>query len=138
MIVAAFGMVLGCVATSFARDEKAVVHPIDAAQAKCLKTHHGTMPRAKCYSDASEAWNKDVTKTFAALLSIMKSEDKDAMKSSQSTWESFRDAEFDVISHFYGRKKGTGYISVRIIARMEVVKARAFQLENWLETLKNQ
>ena len=117
-----------------AQDEKPVTHPIDAAQAKCLKTHHGTMPRAKCYSDASGAWNEDVTKTYAALLLKVSATDKGSIEKSQTAWGKYRDAEYDLISHFYGNKRGTGYISVRIIARMEIVKERALRLEDWLAT----
>ena len=59
LLFSAFGLVLGLGATfSFAQDEKAAKHPIDVKLETCLKISHGTMPRAKCYSDASEACAK--------------------------------------------------------------------------------
>ena len=119
-----------------AQDDKPDIHPIESAQAKCLKTHHGTMPRAKCYSDAALAWEKDVTKTYATLLQTVKADDKTSLEASQTAWEKYRDAEFDFIGHIYGDKKGTGYISVRIIKRLSIVRSRALELEDWLEYLK--
>lgn len=112
-------------------------HSIDAAQAECLKTHHGTMPRAKCNSDAMQAWEKDVTKTYAALKTKLPSDNRKSFEASQTAWEKYRDAEFDFISNRYAAKKGTGYISVRIILRMQIVKARALELESRYDAVKD-
>ena len=107
-------------------------HTIDAAEANCLKTARGTMPRAKCYSDAADAWEKDVTDTYAKLLKAADENDKKKFAVAQTAWEGYRDAEFELISNIYGRKKGSGYIIVRITLRSAIVRARALRLENWL------
>ena len=110
-------------------------HPIDAAMNKCLKTHKGNLPRAECYSATSEAWEKDVTSVYAKLLAIADAPEKAVLAKSQRAWEQFRDAEFEFYSRLYNSRKGTGYISVRITTRMEIVKTRALQLESHLESL---
>ncbi len=112
-------------------------HPIEKAQAECLKTRHGTMPRARCYSDAAEAWEQEVTKIYVQLVKAIEPNDKRSLENSQTAWEKYRDAEFNLLAHLYGQKKGTGYISVRIIERMEIVRQRAIELKNRLETIKS-
>jgi len=116
--------------------QTAETHRIDIAQAKCLKTSKGTMPRAKCYSDAADAWEKDVADTFAKLLKVTEGENKKSLEASQTAWEAYRDAEFDLIAQVYGRRKGSGYIAVRITLRSEILRTRAIRLENWLDTFK--
>ncbi|HEX3101974.1 MAG TPA: lysozyme inhibitor LprI family protein [Pyrinomonadaceae bacterium] len=132
-IVIIFACLLtGILTVPAATNGKAAVHPIDASQAACLKKAKGTMPRAKCYSDAAESWEKDVTKTYAAVLKALPSDCRSVFETSQSAWEKYRDAEFEVIAKMYNSRKGTGYISVRILLRMNIVKQRALLLEDWL------
>ena len=120
-----------------AQDEDAPgKHPVDVKMEKCLKTHHGTMPRVECYNTASEAWDKDLTKVYAELRQAEDAKNKPALEASQRAWEKYRDAEFDYLAQIYGRMKGTGYISVRITARMEIVRARALNLESRLRYVK--
>jgi uncharacterized protein YecT (DUF1311 family) len=108
-----------------AQSEVSTINPIDKTQTSCLKTQHCTMPRAKCYSDAADAWEKDVTEIYALLLKAVPKEKRPALETSQSAWEAYRDAEFEMIAQMYNDRKGSGYISVRIILRMNVVKERA-------------
>ncbi len=109
---------------------------IDKVQAKCLKTHSGTMPRAKCYSDAFEAWEKNIAQTYAEMRSVVPTATKHSLETAQKAWETFRDAEFDFIGERYANRKGTGYIAIRIILRIDVLKPRALQLEKELGQIK--
>lgn len=120
-----------------AQGDATATHPIDVAMEKCLKTHHGTMPRADCYSAASEAWDKDLAKVYAELRQAEDAKNKPALETSQAAWKKYRDAEFDYLAQIYGQRRGTGYISVRITTRMEIVRARALNLESRLRSVKD-
>src|SRR5260221_1103291 len=127
-IILIFPMLLAAAVISFGQTrEKA--NPIDVTEEKCLKTHHGTMPRAECYSKAFEAWEADVAKTYAAIDRQFSGEEKSAFEKAQTDWEKYRDSEFEFISAKYAGKRGTGYIAARIISRLEIVKSKALLLE---------
>ena len=126
---------LSFVVTAQAEDAPST-HPIDVKMEKCLKTQHGTMPRVKCYNTAAEAWDKDLTKVYAELRQAEDAKNKPALEAAQLAWEKYRDAEFDYFAQIYGQLRGTGYISVRITTRMEIVRARALQLESRLRSVK--
>ena len=110
-------------------------HPIDQELDSCLETNHGTMPRAECYSKAFEAWERDVNTIYAKLKQKLPSSERGSLIKSQTSWEHYRDSEFDFIGALYKKKRGTGYTSTRIILRIEVVKARALLLESRLRTV---
>ncbi|MGH9820993.1 MAG: lysozyme inhibitor LprI family protein [Pyrinomonadaceae bacterium] len=104
-------------------------HPIDRQLDKCLSVKHGTMPRAECYSKAFEAWDKDVSTTYAKLKETLPAAQVEPLVAAQASWEHYRDDEFGFIAALYAKRRGTGYISTRIILRTEIVKARAVLLE---------
>ena len=112
-----------------------VKHPIDKQLDKCLAVKHGTMPRAECYSRASESWEKAVSSAYAKLKEKLPSAQVKSLVTAQTSWERYRDDEFGFITALYASKKGTGYISTRIILRTEVIKARALLLESRLQAI---
>ena len=130
-IIAASGLILLCSTNGFAQ-----VDAIDAAQAKCLKTHRGTMPRAKCYSAASDAWQKKVADVYAALMKILPPETRKTLEGGQTAWLKYQEEEETLILNLYPGR-GAGYISVRIIEIMKAYKDRATELENHLQTVKS-
>ena len=136
MIINAFGIVLICAAAGFAQSEKIIVNQIDAVQAQCLKKAHATMPRAKCYSAASDAWQKKVEVTYAALLKKLSPEMKKTLEDGQTAWLKYQEEEENLIGNLYPGR-GTGYISVRIIEIMKAYKDRALELESHLQTVKD-
>jgi uncharacterized protein YecT (DUF1311 family) len=109
------------------------VHPIDASLYKCLRTAAANLLRAKCYSTASEAWQKAVTDDYQKLLPQLSSELQDILKVEQKAWEEFKDEREKFVMAKYGKRKGSGYISVRIIELMKPYKERALELEARLQ-----
>ncbi|MFM9905134.1 MAG: lysozyme inhibitor LprI family protein [Pyrinomonadaceae bacterium] len=109
--------------------------PIDVAQAQCLKTHHGTMPRAKCYSAASDAWQKKEEASYEILLKILSPQMKKELVDGQTAWIEYQKEEEALISDLY-TSRGTGYIAVRIIEITKAYKARALDLESHLQTVQ--
>lgn len=113
--------------------QETTIHPIDLALQKCLQKEKATMPRAKCYSTASEAWQKAVPDDYQKLLPQLSSELQLILKEEQSLWDKFREASEKFVMAKYGKRKGTGYISVRIIELMKPYKERALELESRFE-----
>jgi uncharacterized protein YecT (DUF1311 family) len=131
-----FGFVLLAAVTVTANAQADEKHPIDATLGQCLKIHHGTMPRAKCYSDASVSWQTEVKDTYAELLKLLPAESRTTLEKSQAAWEKYQAGEAELITKIYFRQKGTMYISVRIIELMKPFKDRALELESHLRTIK--
>ncbi len=134
VLPAAAMLVLFCFS---AYGQKTAVNPIDAALAKCLGTAKANLPSAECYSNAEAAWEKDVDTTYVALIAKLSAPErppelKTGVEKTQTAWEQFRDAEFDLFSQQYGKKRGTGYIIPRITMRIDVIKPRALELERLL------
>ena len=96
---------------------------------------------AECHSKAEEAWEKDVDTTYKALIAKLSGGDsseelRKKAENTQTTWEQFCDAEFELFFQRYGRKRGTGYIIPRITMRIGVIKPRAVELEELLAAYK--
>ena len=94
------------------------------------------MPRAKCYSVASEAWQNKVEVTYAAVLKKLSPQLKKTLEAGQAAWQKYQEEEENLIANLYPGR-GTGYISVRIIEIMKAYKDRALELESHLQTIKD-
>lgn len=134
ILLAAALLILLCFS---AYGQKTPVNPIDTALTRCLAKAKGNLPRAECYSKAAEAWEKDLDNTYKALIARLSGPESSAelrkkVENTQTTWEQFRDAEFELFSERYGKKRGTGYIIPRITMRIDVIKPRALELERLL------
>lgn len=109
--------------------QKTEKHPIDAEMDKCPAAAKATMPRAKCYSTASAAWQQSVEIDYRELVSQTDGESKKLLQDEQKTWENYRAAREKYVLAIYGNGRGTGYISTRIIELMKPSKERALELE---------
>lgn len=109
--------------------QKTEKHPIDTEMDKCLAAAKATMPRAKCYSTASEEWQKSVEIDYRELVSQTDGESKTLLQDEQKAWENYRAAREKYVLAIYANRKGTGYISTRIVGLMKSYKERALELE---------
>ncbi|MBX7169360.1 MAG: DUF1311 domain-containing protein [Pyrinomonadaceae bacterium] len=119
--------------TVFANGQENSNNPIDIVLTKCLKTEKATMARAKCYSNASESWQEAVTKDYQKLLNLLSPEIQLILKDEQKAWEKYRIFNESFVMAKYGKRKGSGYISVRIIELMKPYRERALELESRFE-----
>ena len=120
---------LYCASLSLLTDT--VEHPIDRQLERCLSAAHATMPRAECYTTAYKAWENDIAVSEKKLLK--KEKQKGAVAAAQKIWEKERDSRFKEIAGKYNTMRGTLYIPLRIKLRMEVLRARALDLERQLK-----
>lgn len=125
--------------TIFAKGQEISNNPIDIALTNCLNTEKATMPRAKCYSKASEAWQQVVKNYYQILLKQVLPEIRIILKEEQTAWEKYHIFNEKFVMAKYGKRKGSGYISVRIIELMKPYRERALELESRFEDeYKNQ
>jgi uncharacterized protein YecT (DUF1311 family) len=131
-------IILSAVALAFSAVGSAqdAARPIDAAMAECLEIHKGNMPRVKCYSDASQAWTKEVDDKYTALQSLVPANLLDIFKDSQAAWVRYRDAEWRFLDTKNAKQTGTGHIAERVIERMAPVRERAIFFDDLYETYK--
>ncbi|HVS82562.1 MAG TPA: lysozyme inhibitor LprI family protein [Pyrinomonadaceae bacterium] len=111
-------------------------HPIDKALDACTDKNGSTAGMVQCTDQAYAAWDKELNKNYGLLMQNLKAQQKDALKAAQLEWIKQRDLEFKFIDSVYDALEGTMYISMRIAARMEVVKHRALELHEYLDLVK--
>ena len=108
-------------------------HPIDKALDACIEKDPSTAGMVQCTDKAYQAWDKELNKTYVALMRALKPAQKEVLKAAQLEWIKGRDADFKLIDSIYDTLEGTMYIPMRIDARMELVKKRALQLKGYLD-----
>ena len=118
------------------QNQPAPKNPIDVAMDKCLETNHATMPRARCYSAASESWQAAVKTSYTELLKLLPASGRPALRKSQAAWKQYEAGEAEVIMTMYGKKTGTMYISARIILLMKAYRDRALELQDHVQHYK--
>lgn len=116
-------------------------HPIDVQMTKCIAdtANQTTAAMRQCTYAAMNAWDAELNKNYQALLSELKPEGQVALRDAQHAWLSFRDKQFALNDELYMTEmQGTMYQVIATNSNMELVKARALELEVLLNTLKDQ
>jgi uncharacterized protein YecT (DUF1311 family) len=103
-------------------------HPIDKKIAALLEKDSSTAGAVQAMSASYKLWDAELNKQYKQLMSRFKGRDKDALMAAQRAWIAFRDQEFVVINAVYNKLQGTMYHSVRVSAKLELVKSRALEL----------
>ena len=125
------------VVTSPASAQETKPHAIDAALAACEKKQGAsTRGEAECLSTAFESWEKDIATNYEALKKLVSANELAPLEAGQKSWSDYRDQEFDFINQLFKNKRGTMYVPIRINYRIEVLKARALELETYLHRIR--
>jgi uncharacterized protein YecT (DUF1311 family) len=101
---------------------------IDSRLDACLDKANTTADMIRCNTVAYSAWDKQLNRTYAELLSTMSATEKQSLRASQRSWLSFRDLEFKTIDAIYARLDGTIYLPMRVASRTNIVRDRATEL----------
>ncbi len=129
--IIAFAFLLCTSGRVFAQEESQ--HPIDKALEACIDKNPSTAGTVNCTDRAYKAWDKELNKTYVALMRAFKPAQREVLKTAQQEWIKLRDADFKLIDSIYDTLQGTMYIPMLIDTHMEVVKKRALQLQNYLD-----
>lgn len=111
-------------------------HPIDKSLAKCMDGATSTADMVACEDKAFKEWDDELNRVYKELMSKLSAKQKEALKSSQLAWIKHKDAELQFVGALYDGFEGTMYQPMRVDAAKEVIKARAQQLQHWLDVLK--
>jgi uncharacterized protein YecT (DUF1311 family) len=108
---------------------------IDTDYKKCKDKDTTVANICDCAFIAYGKWNKEMDNSYDRLLrSLKKENEKTALKESQIAWKAYRDAEFNTYDFIFNIP-GTKWCSVRQDGRVDMVRARALQLQEYYETL---
>ena len=70
------------------------------------------------------------------LKKFLSSEDYKKLQFSQTSWDNYKNKDYELINSVVSYKQGTMYLNIREGWRTEIVKQRALNLREYLNTLK--
>lgn len=133
LIIALLVLTIGNV---FSQNNKKKESQIDIKLSKCLKDSTTNSGMCNCTIQAEQAWDIELNKYYKLLLKELPSEAKEKLKISQRSWIDFRNKEFSFKSNYYYEvKQGTMFYMISDNSRMEFVKNRALDLEEYYNML---
>ena len=117
-----------------AQDKKE--NDIDKEYLACVANDTACPNVSDCAFRAYDRWNKEMEDAYKKLLHELKKEDeKEALKQAQDAWLNYRDYTFksyDMMFDIPGNK----WCRLRHDDRIDIVRTRALQLQNYFEVLK--
>lgn len=119
----------------FSQEEK---HPIDNAMNQCLNDAITTAEQRNCVKEAYEKWDILLNESYRQFLNKLSKNEKELLVTAQRNWIEFRDAEFAFINlYYYQQEKGTLLFVMGDFRKMEVVKKRALEIQEYIQSLEN-
>jgi uncharacterized protein YecT (DUF1311 family) len=115
----------------FSQDTKQ--HFIDKACDSCFaKNDYTNLGENTCLQEALGKWDKRLNVVYSRLNKLLKTEQKQALLSSQRQWLKYRDEEFKFINAQVKDLEGSMYPNMVLDAEITVVKNRVLILEKYL------
>ncbi|MDM8524507.1 DUF1311 domain-containing protein [Desulfococcaceae bacterium HSG8] len=90
-----------------------------------------------CTDNASELWDARLNKIYNQLRAVLTPNQKNALKSAQLEWISYRDSEFELIDSILPSSQGQKHALAGAQRRMEIIRNRSLELEAYLNLIKN-
>lgn len=112
--------------------------PIDIAMDKAMEKDPSTAGMVQAASQADKKWQKEIERALATLKKEMTAEQWKALQASQQAWRSYRDKEVAAQSALYGALEGSMWVPVAASKEMDLDRARALLLRDYLEALSEQ
>jgi uncharacterized protein YecT (DUF1311 family) len=103
-------------------------HPIDLIVGKCLGQNDSTTGMVDCYGRGHDLWDKELNRSYKALIESLGDDQKKKVKEAQQQWLQFRDAQIAAIGAIYHGREGTLWRIVAAEQFMNVVKEQAQRL----------
>jgi len=106
-------------------------HPIDQKAYDALQDAVTTAAMMDAQNIALDGWTQLMNVTLKALKSITQPGTYAVLEQSQTTWEKYRDAQFEVINRvYYAELQGTMWRPVAIGARTQLLRQRTEVLQD--------
>jgi uncharacterized protein YecT (DUF1311 family) len=107
-------------------------HPIDQQFEKCGEAEGwSTMGVQICLGQASDAWDKELNRTYGELMALLDEEQKVIVREAQRDWVAFRDAESASVYLTYQFEMGSGWGVELAEYNVAIIRKRVEQLD-WL------
>jgi len=110
-------------------------HPLDVWFANCVAQDDSTAGQRNCYGNAYGLWDKELNVHYKNLMKRLDQNGKKVLKTSQTSWLKFRDAESKLSDLIVNGKEGTMWLIVGDSDRMELIRKRALELKRYREIL---
>ena len=106
---------------------------IEKSLKKCMNNPENisTAGSLACISVAYDDWDKELNRVYKDLRNILNDDEQKLLRNSQIKWIDYRDREFDFINELYGNLQGTMFLIFGASKKMEIVKARCIELNNY-------
>ena len=115
-----------CLSNSYLLAQSEVkIHPIDKKYEDCWSLNPANLGVRACLWEALEDWDKALNKAYKSIKY------SPTLKASQLAWLAFRDKEFKHIEDLFN-EEGSMYPNMILGAKIEIVKARVLQLEEYV------
>ena len=114
-----------------------ILHPIDKAEQECISKTSDTQVMNQCSITAQNAWEKEIKKTLSQLKSVLDKESYKSLIKSQNDWERYKFDEFEAIGNMLKDKQGTMYLNVDNGLKVDIVRQRALQLQEYLKRIND-
>ena len=114
------------------------VHPIDGAYQKDLARDSSTAGTVEASNRAAAKWDRELNRVYKALMAQTGPEARQKLQASQRRWLAYRDAERTAVGAMAGdlyeqNEGGTLWGMVAAVRSMEIVRARALELTEYLD-----
>jgi uncharacterized protein YecT (DUF1311 family) len=105
---------------------------IDQDLEKCLSQRNSTAGQISCVTSARDSWDKELNKSYISLSQKLTKTGKKELIEAQRNWIKFRDSEIRLIEKYYfDVKTGTLFYLIAENKKLEIVKERVLQLEEY-------
>lgn len=111
--------------------------PIDRQLRECIERDSTTAGMVRCAEEARQAWDRELQRTYAALLEAVDPPGRQDLQRAQTAWVAFRDAESVWLDRLYAIPTGTMYPVLRAGDEAGLVKERALRLRSYLEFVRS-
>ncbi|MFZ2961259.1 MAG: lysozyme inhibitor LprI family protein [Candidatus Ozemobacteraceae bacterium] len=114
-------------------------HPIDVQVDKLLAQDESTAGMVQAFARGQELWDKELNKIYQELTKALSKDEaeKKILVEAQRAWMTFRDQEMKLLHAVYSKKEGTMYRPMAANDVMQITRARALALKNWLLLLQD-
>ena len=109
---------------------------IDKTLERCLDQNESTMKTIRCLDQAYINWDRELNRVYKLLLAKLQPDQKTVLVQAQLNWIKFRDSEFQLINSIYSQLQGTMYLPMSVYQKVEIVKNRSRELNQYWEILE--
>jgi uncharacterized protein YecT (DUF1311 family) len=130
------GLAVSSVTSAALAADKDAVHPVDAAQTRCLDKAVSTVDMLECNAKAMTAWDAELNLQYRKLLQGQSAGATRALKEAQRAWVQYRDSYFKAMNAYYQQEQGTIWGIVAGDRKIQVVREKALDLKQLADSRK--